>query len=258
MQTFWSSAGWRTEPTTPPGELAHAIEVGVMFDGPRSFVHDEVVARVVGEVSRLSLEEVSDAFLGSLTSRRLDMRSVLGSYAVARYLEPHGFKAGRHQGRCAVCGLRERGASDRNILNFERFKWGGVRRDDLEYVWLDLQLFSSADRPRPTRQDDAAMERILDELDAAPQATTTSRAAQTLLRGIAGNKDERSVLLDILGVCSVLETADHRGYATVFVAADDRTLPGRRFVDQRYPACWWTAEHGVNRVAARAFGLISA
>jgi len=53
-------------------------------------------------------------------------------------------------GACAVCGLNEREVEiDWDVMNFERFKWGGVRRDDLTYVWLDLRQFAAADRPLP-------------------------------------------------------------------------------------------------------------
>jgi hypothetical protein len=146
--------------------------------------------------------------------------------------------------------------TDWNILNFERFKWGGVRRDNLTYVWLDLQQFASANRPGATPDDRAMLEELLDELDGAPPGTTAAQAAQKLLRGVKGNKDERSTLLDILGVCSVLETPEHRGYADDFVPAKDRVLPLHHYVERAYPVCWWKAEHGVNRRAATTRGLL--
>jgi hypothetical protein len=43
------------------------------------------------------------------------------------------------------------------------------------------------------------------------------------------------VLVDILGVCSVLETSAHRGYAERFVRYTDRAIPGKRFVEHVYP-----------------------
>ena len=61
------------------------------------------------------------------------------------------------------------------------------------------------------------------------------------------HQNERGMLVDILGVCSVLETTAHRGYAERFVRYADRELPGKRFVEHVYPACWWTAADGVNR-----------
>ncbi len=142
------------------------------------------------------------------------------------------------------------------MLNFERFKWGGVRRDDLTYVWLDLQQFAGADPTPATPSDRAAFEALLDEFAAAAPGTTPPKVARTLLRGIKSNKAERSVLLDILGVCSVLQTPEHYGYAEGFVRAEDRVLPPLRFVEQAYPVCWWTAEDGVDRVAAAALELL--
>jgi hypothetical protein len=158
---------------------------------------------------------------------------------------------------CGVCGFAQvERQVDWNVMNFERFKWGGVRHDQLDYVWLDLRQFSRADRLRPTPEDRAAFEQLLGVLEGAPEGTTAAQIAQKPPRGIKSNQDERSVLLDILGVCSVLETPEHRGYADGFVPAEDRVLPPRRFVDRAYPVCWWKAEYGVNRAAADALGLL--
>ena len=98
------------------------------------------------------IEDATSCFLASLTSRRLDLRSALSSYVLARRLEQHAFVKGpgHISGACAVCGLNEREVEiDWDVMNFERFKWGGVRRDDLTYVWLDLRQFAAADRPLP-------------------------------------------------------------------------------------------------------------
>lgn len=37
------------------------------------------------------VQEAGEAFLASLSTRRLDLRSALGSWAVARYLPEHAF-----------------------------------------------------------------------------------------------------------------------------------------------------------------------
>jgi hypothetical protein len=239
MRTYWSSAGWREDPTTAPDELAHAIEAGVMFQDTPTVAHDEIVSGVLDAVARVSARDVADAFLGSLTSRRLDLRSALGSYVIARHLEPHSFEPGPSHVApgCAICGLPEVERDiDWSVQNFERFKWGGVRRDNLDYAWLDLQQFSRADRPRPTPADRAALNRLLDELENAPPTTTAAQMAQKPLPSIKSNKAERAVLLDILGVCSVLETPAHRGYADAFVLARDRVIPPLRYVEQAYPS----------------------
>jgi hypothetical protein len=35
------------------------------------------------------------------------------------------------------------------------------------------------------------------------------------------------------------------------VAAADRELPARRYVDQSYPVCWWKGRDGVDEDALR-------
>lgn len=232
-----------------------------MFDrSGLAVAHDDLVAGVISAVRQLSQQAVVDAFLASLESRRLDLRSALGSYAVARHLEPHAFVSGPpHSGyRCATCGADEvEYELNWNILNFERFKWGGVRRDHLEYLWLDLRQFSRLKIPKTSPADRTSLDRLLGELEDAPPETTAAKAARSLLRSIPGNKAERAVLLDILGVLGVLETPEHRGYAEGFVRAEDRVLPPLRYVEQEYPACWWRLGlHGVNRAAACAYGLL--
>lgn len=119
--------------------------------------------------------------------------------------------------------------------------WGGVRRDDLTYIWLDLQQFTEVDRLRPTADDHSAFEQLLAAL---PAGTTASKAAGQAWAGIPSNKAERDVLLDVLGVCSVLESPEHTGYVHHLVRAADRVLPPYRNVDRAYPVCWW---RGVRR-----------
>jgi hypothetical protein len=47
-------------------------------------------------------------------------------------------------------------------------------------------------------------------------------------------------------MAAVMVGSARRGYSLSFVRYCDRELPSRRFVDQRYPACWWTAADGLN------------
>jgi hypothetical protein len=170
----------------------------------------------------------------------------------------HPFQPGPPEisGACAVCGLFEVDEDiDLNVLNFERFKWGGVRRSHLTYIWLDLQQFGEADRAQPTDADRTAFEQLLHTLAAIPADWTASKAAGKPWAGMLSNKAEREVLLDLLGVCSVLETPEHRGFMDHFVRAADRTLPPYRYVERAYPVSWWRAEYGVNRLAVERLGL---
>jgi hypothetical protein len=259
LDAYWSSEGWRPGPELSPADLEHAVQAGVMVGEATSAGHDEVISGVLDSREDVSIEDATDCFLASLTSRRLDLRSALSSYVLARRLEPHAFVKGpgHISGACAVCGLDEREVEiDWDVMNFERFKWGGVRRDDLTYVWLDLRQFAAADRPLPTSADRAAFGQLLDGLEGASPTTTAAKAAGQRWSAVPSNKAEREVLLDVLGICSVLESPEHQGFLDRWVPAADRVLPPLRYVERAYPVCWWRAEHGINRSAARSLGLL--
>ncbi|AKI98818.1 hypothetical protein ATI61_106206 [Archangium gephyra] len=251
FDTFWSSEGWKSRPHTPEEDLAYARAAGLMFE-PVTLGHDALIAQCVERAARLEPRRVSDAFLASLSTRRLELRSALGSYAVARHLPRHGFSASGDRGiGCNVCGLRGKdGARELDVLNFERFKWGGVRHDDPEYIAFDLGQFERLEPVEPSQEDLELLRQALRALVALPPKTTAAQAERAL-RVLPSNKPERGVLLGILGLCGVLETPEHPGYATAFVPRGAREHTGKHFDDQSYPVRWWRASHGVNREHVR-------
>jgi hypothetical protein len=256
METFWSPQGWRDLLAFPgPNVMAPAVEAGVMFSGPRVDDHGGWVRAARDAARAVSAQEVGEAFLASLSTRRLDLRSALGSYAVARLVPEHplataprGFGLG-----CIVCGQFASGEEeDLNILSFERFKWGGVRRDYLPYAAFDLEQFAKAPRLKPTRADIDTGRQLLDCLRQLPGGTTAAQAVPQL-KMIKGNKAEREVILDILGVAGILRTAEHPGYANAFIPKIQRSEPPLRFIFGHYPISWWTAADGVNLPALQQF-----
>jgi hypothetical protein len=56
---------------------------------------------------------------------------------------------------------------DLNVLNFERFKWGGVRRDQPVYATFDLERSRCLDPPSPTDADVATFLSILRTIESA-------------------------------------------------------------------------------------------
>ncbi|MFS0705082.1 hypothetical protein AB6N23_11220 [Cellulomonas sp. 179-A 9B4 NHS] len=254
MDAFWSPQGWRLPPRIPVGaDLDRAVTSGIMFRDPVLRDHDAWVDAARRAAEALTLDEVSDAFVGSLRSRRLDLRSALGSYAVARHLPRHEYEADDEGFLCAVCGMPGLAEpQDVNVLNFERFRWGGVRHDDIRYIAFDLEQFARAPREPVDEAAVALGNRLLEVLRAAtPRETATS--VRDRLGLIRGNRDERSSLLDILGLCGVLRTAAHPGYMTGFARYDERALPPHHHVERMYPVCWWRGSDGVDALAVSTF-----
>jgi hypothetical protein len=241
---YWSPSGWKPKQTRSisAADFEYAKSQGVMFD-PVTTSHQDVVERLLRGISGLTPPEVGDAFLASLSCRRLDWRSVLGSYAVFRHMPPHE-ETGTI--RCEICGLYlDDAANDLNVLNFERLKWGGVRHMSPDYALLDIELFLAMPRPIPTLEDFVLFNSLIASLSAAPADATSATLNKALPKALGANKAERDVMIGMLGFVDVLATKEHQGFAREFVKADLRSLPQRRFVDMAYPACWWRKQDGV-------------
>lgn len=232
--------------------MTAAVESGLLFAEPVELDHDGWVERARAAVAATSRHDVSDAFVASLTSRRLDLRSALGSFAVARHLPAHDFR-GAANGMCSICGLHARTMpQDLNVLSFERFRWGGTRRLDVRYLAFDLEQLARAPRLAVTPADIETGRRLLATLrSAGPSATAT--AVATRLRDLKGNKHEREVVMGILGVAGVLASPAHPGFRRTFIAYADRALPPRHYIDMVYPTCWWRSTDGIDQDAVNEF-----
>ncbi len=250
--TYWSSAGWKPESQqiTSPDDFRYAKQAGVMFDAIR-VSHGDIVRRAIEIRSMFDPEIIGNAFLASLSERRLELRSALGSYAVLRHFPPHEHHA-RRSG-CPVCGAYNAPDEDEdlNALNFERFKWGGVRHADPLYATFDLERFRSLDPPTPTEADVDIFRNILRAIESVPPATTAPKLEKALGGLVPSNKAERDILVGILGYAGVLTIPEHGGFLDGFVRSDERHLPPHHFVELGYPACWWKGRHGINDAALR-------
>lgn len=245
-ERFWSPKGWKREgdQITSDDDFAYARAHGVMFD-PVHMGHAQAVAAVCDLVQRLDRRTVADGFLASLSTRRLDWRSALGSYAVFQHFalhEPPG-----PERRCAVCGVYpDHPHHDFNVLNFERLKWGGVRHEHVVYAAMDLDLFLKDPPPAPNDEDVSIFHAVIGHIRNAGTETTSANLHAVFAKAIKSNKNERGRMVAILGFCDVLADSTYPGFSDAFVPVARRSSPNRRFVDMSYPACWWEARMGIN------------
>lgn len=246
LDAFWSPAGWKSEASRGPSidDFEYAKYQGMMFD-PVMLDHDQSLSELTNAIQQLNRRRMADAFLSSLSTRRLDWRSAFGSFVVFQRMPSHSeLNVG---GRCGICG-RYLGPheEDLNVLNFERFKWGGVRHDQVAYAALDLRLFLQEPAGRPVAEDLRIFRSVIASIRAVPADTTSAGLQAHFAQSLKSNKAERDVLVALLGFCGILGALDHPDYSDSFVTSSERRLPDRRFVDMSYPACWWVASSGVN------------
>jgi hypothetical protein len=252
----WNAWGWRNDErlNISPEDLAYAKAKDMMFD-PVDMDHDALVAALITERDKIDPLTVGRAFLASLSSRRLDLRSALGSYAVARDFPDHRFDpaasallptGNRLCGHCEYCVLKTPEPINLNVLNFQRFKFGGLRFDQLEYMWFDLWRFNQTEQINPTEEDHALMRAILDTIAQVPPDRRLTVARKTLTGVFKSNSSERRVLCDILAIAGLLQPKDQPSYLDGFVRLEDREHSGLHFDDYSYPAGLWHGRDGIN------------
>lgn len=259
FKTYWGSSGWLSEYKTDPEDFVYARARGVMFD-PVNVTHDDCLQTILAIVKRMPPTKASHAFLSSLSTKRLDWRSGVASYHLARQMSPHQYTpvvSGQSfspdgaicntSHTCSVCrdvvpgltsGAERYRNEDLNILNFERLKWGGVRHGQLIYTWFDLQALDAADIPDPTDEDIVILERILSTIASSQPGDHAGTLEKRLAAAVKSSKNERRTIINILASLDVLRPASF-----------DRPVHGKS--DWSAAAAAWRGEDRYDRDAVR-------
>lgn len=248
FDTYWSSAGWKTDDernAVSYKDIEFAKVNGFMFDSV-VWNHQSLLDSLLDLISEFDRQFVVDNFVASLSTRRLDIRSGLGSYAVFHKLQKHDpANGGGHD--CSYCSAPlQDSETDLNILSFERHKWGGVRHNKPEYAFHDLSCLKTVELSTPTENDIEILTNILAVVEKVSNTCTSAELQKHLATVMKSNKAERDTLIGILGYCGIIETIEHRGYKDKYLAQSETELPSRNYVDMAYPACWWRGSDGLN------------
>ena len=111
MEGRWRSEDAGGTADIPADDLIYAVAAGYLFQ-ERQLFHDELVASLLDEMRKASETNVASAFLASLSTRKLYLRSALGSYSYARHFPKHSFKLddiGSYIPMCEICGAPKEG-----------------------------------------------------------------------------------------------------------------------------------------------------
>lgn len=225
FSTYWKN-GWidAKNRSLSESDFNYAKSKGLMFD-PLTISHDECILAITALVKGISQTQVTKGFLSSLTSRRLDWRSSLASYAIAQKIPSHQYapiisgtsytdgKPTAHSYTCGICrdsqygilGSESYNEMDINVFNFERIKWGGVRHGDILYTYFDLNQFIKADIPEPTSEDIVCFREILTIIETSEPNDYPSALEKRLASVIKSSKAERQILIEILASLGILK-----------------------------------------------------
>ena len=148
------------------------------------------------------------------------------------HMPTHSWFEGSGSFCCSLCGGydRSKACEDLNILNFERFKWGGVRHTDPLYIAFDLEQFSIAPPDQPTEDDLALMRSVLDGARSLSRSAKLSHLVKALADIVPSNGAERRTLIAILGFCGILQDPSKPGFLNGFPPLVRRRFPGPRTI----------------------------
>lgn len=233
FDTFWQSGGWRRGGYTYTEEdFLYAKSHGLMFD-PLNLSHDGCVQRLRQlHEEVLTKDVVVEAFLHSLSSRKVYLRSALSSWVLTRDLPLHTY-AERPAEQCSysACGdcndhklmsNKEYVNEDLNVLNFERVKWGGIRLNWLTYCLLDLECLSKEEPFTVSEADVEILKRMIEAIDSCADKDAARQLEKRWKDIFPANKYERDVVMEIWGYAGLLESKDdyrkERGRGTDFMS----------------------------------------
>ena len=199
FKTYWSANGWKREYETKPEDFDYAKSKGLMFDRI-SFELNDLKQELRSIIKRININLIINGFVSSLTNKRLDWRSAIGSYFNAKLT----LENKRVQYRSDNYNNE-----DLNVLNFERIKWGGVRHSDLLYNYIDLKLFEKEIITEPTTEDIDTLIRILNCIEESPNGEYPSKLRDRLKDVIKISKDQRHTLMEILACCEILKPKNY-------------------------------------------------
>ncbi|MEN8251804.1 MAG: hypothetical protein ABFS32_22985 [Bacteroidota bacterium] len=246
---YWSpSSGW-IKAEVDPTDFQYAKHAGVMFDDIK-IDHDSIVTKCIDAIKHIEKEAVVKAFVSSLSTHSLDLRSALGSYASGRLLNKHKFKSSEENysspGSCVVCSqFKGPEKADLNVLNFERFKFGGVRHSQPIYIWFDITQLSEQEIPEPTEQDILILKSLLERVSDL-QSGKLSDAPESIKGLLKSNKNERNGIIEILGYCGILNVPDYQELNKKYTPVYLRRHSSYSRSDWSFPADIWLPEYGVN------------
>lgn len=232
-------------------EFAFLKEHGLAFD-LLDMKHDEAVQKCFDYFKQCKKSHVTALFLSSFSAQRPDFRSAFAPYALMQSMPDHHFVQSTVPDQCAICSSRPFCADmDMTDWNVDRYKYGSmVALKDPYKIQFHLAQHLQLAQQEPTQQDFRIFNAILDVLGSV-DAKTKPKDLHKYLKKIEGFKatnDQCRMLVEALGIASILETGQHKGYLTQYT--NPGLAPSKSHSSNwAYPVDFWIGADGVNRKA---------
>ena len=255
-KTYWSAKGWKSGEISKE-DFALAKQLGYMFDYPKPETHEETLNRLFAVLEKINPQDIANAFLYSLSTRKLEYRSALGSYYYAAAIPKHDVynRYRKSTTHCYLCGWYAWSENPsewelrhgQSVFNFERYKFGGVRHTYLDYALFDLEQFLKLPKVEFTQDDKEILFKVLACQSKLEPKNKVGKYRDLVVKEkiFKTNRNEVSNLLDELGICGVLASHDYPCYEERFADEYERA-PMEAKNDFAYPVNAWHVRDGVN------------
>lgn len=236
---------------TSDEQFAYLKQQGLAFD-PVDLGHDDAVQGCAAYAKQCQKSHVTDLFLSSFASGRLDYRSGLAPFAMMQTMPDHRFTQSSAPQFCAICSgsdiCRGVDATDWNADRHCAGSLGLLKTPEVIQFYLAQHLQLA--RQAPTAEDFRIFNAILDTLRSLEAQTKPTQVHRSLKKidGFKATVHQCRVLLEALGIASILQTEKHKGYLTHYT--NPGLAPSKSHKsDWAYPVDFWTGADGVNKEA---------
>lgn len=239
------------EHAMPRETLKTLIAAGMAFEFGR-LTHDDAVDRSFSTFKLLQKSQVVHHFVSSLSAARADWRAGLSAYAMMQTMPAHTFQP-TEAGFCSICsGMPESQFFDRTALNRLRFSSGSLAVFKTPFeIQFFLEQEAQLEAVEPTKTDLLLLDRLWDCIaSSAAQGPTDLAKEVRAIPGLKVSPEQARGLVETLGLCGVLRTAEHPGYDGRFTnpgLAPSKTSSS----NWAYPVDFWTAKDGLCEKAVR-------
>ena len=200
-------------------------------------------------LTKIDKEELTDAFLYSLSTKDLTYRPYLACYVFASSIPKHDTDTEVYQSgniACKYCEHCETYPTDTSDLDSELTNWGGVRVDQVFCATYYLDKFLLLEKVKPSKKDFDIFNNIIDTILVSDNEAKPRDLEKIFGKIFKSNKGQREMLIDQLGIIGILETGKHKGFHTTYTPPNLRETPPVSKIDWRFPVCWWRGKDKIN------------
>jgi len=250
FNTQWDLDGregaWIEYSEVPEKDLEYGKSAGLLQES-FELDHRSMISRIVKARGTVERRAVAAAFASSFFTRRMDMRSALGSYAHSLHLAAHRFDPPKGAENCRLCDFPRKEKVPVNHYTFRRIMWAGnVYQGNLGYVLCDLEAFGNSNSVCG-KAEKMLLDKMFSSIRRLPNEAGLSDLDKSISGLFPGNKHERRVVLEILGYCGIIKPKNCPSMHLQWVPRCDLPVPTHFYRKEwRSPVSCWTGADGIH------------